>query len=126
MNVVTLLVTSPFTIFLIILGDPVVTLIYGPAYAGNRGVMITMALNLLVSAVAFTYSRGLFVLNRAATDFYINVAAIAVLVSAGIWLVRAFGPLGVAISVLTSNVVTAMLRYFFYARTVTTEVAGSI
>jgi O-antigen/teichoic acid export membrane protein len=124
-NMVTVLATAPFALFLIILGEQTVTMVYGAAYSGNRGVIVAMSLNLLVSAVAFTYSRGLFVLNRAATDFYINLAAIAVLISAGIWLVRSLGPLGVAISVLASNVVTAMLRYLFYAKTVTAELARS-
>jgi O-antigen/teichoic acid export membrane protein len=124
-NMVSLMAIAPFSIFLIIFGDSIVCAVYGHNYFGNQGVMITMSLNLLISSVAFTYSRALFVLNRASTDFYINLVAIAVLAIIGIWLVKALGPLGIAVSMLISNLLTAVLRYSLYAKMMTTELADN-
>ena len=62
-------------------------------YAGNGMLFLVLAVNVLVSAAAFTYSRALFAMGRADLDFINNFAALFVLLTLGLWLVRAWKPL---------------------------------
>jgi O-antigen/teichoic acid export membrane protein len=91
-------------------GGRLLTLLYGHQYAGNGIVVAILALNLLVMAVAFSFSRALFAINRAYLDFVVNFAALFIMVTLGLWLVRAFGPLGAAIGLLGSSSAASAVR----------------
>jgi O-antigen/teichoic acid export membrane protein len=95
---------------LILWGGRLVTLLYGQQYAGNGLVVAIMALNLLVTAVAFSFSRALFAFERADLDFLVNFAALFIMATLGFWLVRAYGLLGAAIGILAANFVTSAVR----------------
>ncbi len=98
------------TLALIAWGDPMVGMLYGHQYSGNMAVVAVLACNLLVTAVAFAFSRALFAVERADLDFRLNLAAIAIMATLGVWLVRSYGPLGAAIGLLTAIVLTSMVR----------------
>ena len=100
----------PFCLLLWIFGDPIITKAYGPSYAGNGTVVSVLALNLLALALAFSFSRALFALERADVDFAVNFAALFVLLTVGVWLVYAYGPVGAALGLLTANVVASAVR----------------
>jgi len=100
----------PFCLLLWLLGDPIITLVFGPRYAGNGAIISVLALNLLALALAFSFSRALFALERADVDFGVNFAALFVLLTVGVWLVRAYGPLGAAVGLLIANVVASTVR----------------
>ncbi len=91
-------------------GGHFIALLYGRQYAGNNLVVAILALNLLVHAAAFSFSRALFAIERADLDFLVNFAALFIMVTIGFWLVRAFGPLGAAIGLLAANLVTSAVR----------------
>jgi O-antigen/teichoic acid export membrane protein len=95
---------------LIVWGDRLIGLLYGSRYAGNGYVVAVLALNLLVSAIAFSFSRALFAIERADLDFALNLAAILIMLTLGLWLVHTYGPLGAAISLLVANVSTSSVR----------------
>jgi O-antigen/teichoic acid export membrane protein len=97
-------------------GGRLVALLYGHQYAGNNLVVAILAVNLLVNAVAFSFSRGLFAVERADLDFLVNFAALFVMVTLGYWLVRAFGPLGAAIGLWAANFVTSAVRACVFMR----------
>lgn len=101
---------SLLTFVLIFWGDRFIALLYGRRYSGNGPVVAILALNLLVTAVAFSFSRALFAVERADLDFALNLAAIVIMLTLGLWLVRTYGPLGAASGLLAANVVTSVVR----------------
>lgn len=112
------LLIAPFCILLLIFGNHLLMLFYGTKYTGNGLVVSILAFNLLVSAVAFSFSRALFAMERADVDFYVNFMTLFVLLTLGLWLVKAFGPLGVACSLLAGNTAASTVRYILFSRLV--------
>jgi len=112
------LVIAPFCVLLLVFGGSLVVIIYGDKYAGNGLVVSILALNLLISTVSFSLSRALFAMERADVDFYVNFMALFVLFTFGIWMVKSFGPLGVACGLLTGNTAATAVRYILFSRLV--------
>jgi O-antigen/teichoic acid export membrane protein len=102
--------TSLLCLVMFIWGDRLLTLLYGRQYAGNGSIVEILALNVLVTAVAFSFSRALFAIDRAHVDFLVNFMALFIMIILGFWLVRAFGPLGAALGMLGANIVTSAIR----------------
>ncbi|MFH1931754.1 MAG: oligosaccharide flippase family protein [Pseudomonadota bacterium] len=90
-------------------GDPLVVLVYGDKYAGNGLLVTILALNLLLTAATFSFSRGLLIMKRADIDFAVNLAGLIILLTLGLWLVKAFGPLGAAYGLLVIRIVALVL-----------------
>jgi O-antigen/teichoic acid export membrane protein len=100
----------PLCLILLVFGGSLMARLYGAKYAGNGTVVSVLAVNLLVSAAAFTFSRSLFAIGRADVDFMVNFAALFVLLTLGLWLVRAWGPLGAAYGLLIANIAASVPR----------------
>lgn len=110
---ITAVVATPTLLLCLVMfiwGDRLLTLLYGRQYAGNSLIVAILALNVLVIAVAFSFSRALFATDRAHVDFLVNFMALFIMITLGIWLVRAFGPLGAALALLGANIVTSAIR----------------
>jgi O-antigen/teichoic acid export membrane protein len=97
-------------------GGRLLTLLYGFQYAGNSLIVAILAFNLLFTAVAFSFSRALFAVDRAHVDFLVNFTALFIMITLGLWLVRAFGPLGAAFGVLVANFATTAARAAAFLR----------
>jgi len=91
-------------------GDPLIVLLYGEKYAGNGLVVFILSMHLFALAMAFPFSRALFAIDRADLDFAINFIALFVLLSFGIWMVRAYGSLGAALGLFASNTAAFIAR----------------
>jgi O-antigen/teichoic acid export membrane protein len=102
-------------VLLIAFGQVLLVVIYGQKYAGNGPVVSMLALGLVASAVTFCFSRALFAMDRADLDFKINLIPLLVLFTLGLWLVRAFGPLGAAIGLLVANFASTGARLASFA-----------
>jgi O-antigen/teichoic acid export membrane protein len=107
---------SLLCLVMFIWGGRLVVLMYGRQYAGNSLIVAVLALNLLVSAVAFSFSRALFAVDRADVDFLVNFTALFIMVTLGLWLVRAFGPLGAAFGLLGANFAASAIRVGVFLR----------
>jgi len=106
-------ISLPMSILCLVLifwGGRLVALLYGHQYAGNNTVVAILAVNLLVAAAAFSFSRALFAVERADLDFWVNFAALFLMITLGLWLVRSFGPLGAALGLLAANLSTSAVR----------------
>jgi O-antigen/teichoic acid export membrane protein len=101
---------------LIVWGGRLIALLYGRQYAGNSLVVAILALNMLVFATSFSFSRALMAIERADLDFLVNFAALFIMLVVGFWLVRAFGTLGAAIGLLAANFVTSAVRAGVFLR----------
>ncbi len=104
------------TLIMITWGDRFVGLLYGTRYTGNGRVVAILACNLLLSAVVFSYSRALFAIERADLDFGLNFAAIFIMLTLGLWLVKTHGPLGAALGLIIAGGVTSILRVGAFLR----------
>jgi O-antigen/teichoic acid export membrane protein len=98
------------TVVLVIWGDRLVGLLYGSQYMGNRLAISILACNLPIVAIAFTFSRALFAIERADIDFWLNLIAVLMMATAGIWLVRSYGPLGAALGTLAATIIPSCAR----------------
>jgi O-antigen/teichoic acid export membrane protein len=116
---ITVAISVPMSLLCVVLfiwGSRFLTLLYGRQYGGNNLVVAVLALNLLVSAVAFSFSRALFALDLARVDFLVNLMALSIMVTLGLWLVRALGPLGAAIGLLGASSATSGVRATIFLR----------
>lgn len=114
------LLITPFCVALLVFGGSLVVILYGDKYAGNGLVVSVLALNLLISTVSFSFSRALFAMERADVDFAVGFVALFVLLTLGLWLVKAFGPFGAACGLLAGNTAASAVRYLLFSRLVTT------
>lgn len=107
---------SVLSLVLIVWGGRLIALLYGRQYTGNSLVVAILALNFLVYTAGFAFSRALMAIERADLDFLLNFAALFIMVTMGLWLVRAFGPLGAAIGLLAATFATSVVRAGVFMR----------
>lgn len=110
------LVITPLFVALLFFGGSLVVIFYGDKYTGNGLVVSILALNLLISTFAFSFSRALFAMERVDVDFAVNFVFLFVLLTLGLYLIKAFGPLGIAFSLLIGNTAVCAFRYLFLIR----------
>jgi O-antigen/teichoic acid export membrane protein len=125
---ITALVALPMSMLCLVMfiwGGRILEHLYGHQYAGNGFVVAILAVNLLVTAATFTFSRGLFATDRAHSDFLVNFAALFIMITAGLWLVRSFGPIGAAFGLLGANLATTALRAGVFLR-LPARISGSL
>jgi O-antigen/teichoic acid export membrane protein len=104
----------PIVLLLAVAGGRVLTGLYGTEYGGSSAVLLFLALNMLVSATTNPYSQGLFSLESARADTFVNVVWVAVLFAIGIPAVKWYGALGAAVSMVASTSVAAFLRVMVF------------
>jgi O-antigen/teichoic acid export membrane protein len=109
---------SPVVLVLAGGGGLIVTLVYGKVYAGSSSVVTLLALNMLMSALTYPYSRGLFSLECAKADMLVNFIAVALLFVVGIAAVKYYGALGAAAALFVSSAITTLIRIGVFAREV--------
>jgi O-antigen/teichoic acid export membrane protein len=106
--------TLPLVLILSILGGWIVGFVYGEKYLGNGVVVTILSINIMVTAIRFSYSRALFVMDRAKPDFLVNLVALCVMMTIGIWCVKQYGPLGVAAGFLIGNVTASIMKFVVF------------
>lgn len=107
---------APFTLALLFAGEFLAVTVYGSQYAGTGATISLLAVNFLLSALSFPLSRALFTAGKAKIECLINVLMLLCLGAFGIVLVRSFGPVGAAVSLLISNLVCLGARMFAFSR----------
>ncbi|MCC6797175.1 MAG: oligosaccharide flippase family protein [Candidatus Hydrogenedentes bacterium] len=105
-----------FTVAMYFCGDLLVSTIYGAKYAGNGTLVVLLSLNATILTVGFAVSRGLFALQLASIDFYVNFVALACFMLFGIALVRSIGPVGAALAQIATNALATLVRTIAFMR----------
>lgn len=95
---------------LFLFADRILTLLYGELYASSGTVLAIMAVGVVARGAAFCFSRGLFAIERADVDFWINLIPLMILASLGLWAISTHGAVGAAATLLISHVVTSVTR----------------
>lgn len=110
---ITAIIAAPLSLLcfaMCLWGGRLTTMLYGHRYAGNNLIVAILAVNLLAGSLAFSFSRGLFAVDRARVDFLINFSALVIMATLGLWLVRSYGPLGAAFGLLGATVASSAIR----------------
>ncbi len=102
---------------IIVYGGRLAVLIYGPQYAGQELVVGVLGLQILFVALSFVVDYGIWAMEKPDINFKINAVRLLVTLVFGIWLVRALGPLGVALGLVCGSLAVCLLQYaFFFTR----------
>ncbi len=95
---------------LIVFADRILAAIYGEVYASAGLVLAVMAVGVIARGAAFCFSRGLFAIERADVDFWINLIPLAILGTFGVWAISVHGALGAAVALLASHAIASSVR----------------
>lgn len=85
------------------------------AFTGQHVAITFLCLSIVVQAITFTLSRGLFALHRADFDLYCNSLPLITLFTLGIHLTQTFGVVGATFSLLTASLLSAASRSILFA-----------
>jgi O-antigen/teichoic acid export membrane protein len=110
----TVLVTSVVGLFCFVIavfGEKIVSQVYGSKYANNGIIVTILALSVLTSAITLSVDLALLALKRPDANLKINIASFATTILFGLWLVKAFGPIGAAFGLLLANITMSIVRY---------------
>lgn len=99
-----------------IFGGQFVALLYGSKYAGNHTIVSVLAMSIVASAIASAAAYGLWAMERPDVNFKVNLIALSVTLTLGLWLAKSFGPLGVASGLLTGITAASTVRYIVFNR----------
>jgi O-antigen/teichoic acid export membrane protein len=116
---ITAIIAVPISLLclaLCIWGGRLMTVLYGRQYTGNSMIVAILAINLLVGSLVFSFSRALFAVDRARADFLINLIALLIMLTLGLWLVRAYGPLGAALGLLGATLASSVIRAILFLK----------
>jgi len=97
-------------------GGELTVMFYGQKYFGYSKVVQILALNLVMMAVCYPFSYGLLAMERVRTYFMANIVSLIITMSCGIFLVRAYGPLGVAFGLMLGVSITAAIIIYCFFR----------
>jgi O-antigen/teichoic acid export membrane protein len=95
---------------LIVFADRILAALYGEIYASAAMVLAIMAIAVVARGAAFCFSRGLFAIERADVDFWINLIPVAILGTFGVWAISTHGAEGAAVALLVSHGVASAVR----------------
>jgi O-antigen/teichoic acid export membrane protein len=118
--------TALFCLVVFLHGEHLMTLLYGKKFAGLGPLISLMSLNMLCLALTVGPSYALSAMDRPDINFRINLVVLVLSCTVGIWLVKAYGPIGAAMGLVVSNGVATVVRHvvFFHlfgTRRITSE-----
>ncbi|HEX8340328.1 MAG TPA: hypothetical protein VF624_05415 [Tepidisphaeraceae bacterium] len=84
-------------------------------YTGHQAAITFLCAAIVMQAITFTLSRGLFALGRADLDLYCNFGPLLLLFTGGTWLTLHYGTTGAAASMLIAQLLSSGSRAFVFA-----------
>jgi O-antigen/teichoic acid export membrane protein len=115
-TVIIVAVMGVFSAAIFIGGDQVVRLIYGREYGGHAWLVWILSAGQLVSALSVPYNHGLLAMERPDVGFKSYLFALAITLTGGMWLVKSYGALGVALGLFSGNLVASAFRWLVFNR----------
>ena len=103
-----------FCLAILIFGDHFLMLAYGGDYAGNSLTLSVLALATFIVALSTPFGYGLRAMDRSDVTFKNNSIQLGVAVTVGVWLVKAYGILGVACALLLGRLTGGVVTYVYY------------
>ena len=112
-----------FCLTMTVLGGWLVALVYSREYAGNGMVVALLTLGQLPVALTMPLNSALNAFERSDQHFRSLVVALAVTATVGIWLVKAYGTIGVAWGLLAACSASALYKYVVYRQEIRVRLA---
>ncbi|MGO9021236.1 MAG: lipopolysaccharide biosynthesis protein [Syntrophobacteraceae bacterium] len=105
-----------FCLAMLLFGGSILTIAYGEKYAGYGVVIAVLALAQLASAVNTPLTASLMAMERTDVEFKASLAAVVVMSTIGIWLVKSLGPLGVGYGLLAGAFASTAYSWIVFNR----------
>jgi len=99
-----------FAALILFSGDRLAVLLYGAKYSGIGLTLFVLSLSFVAAASGFALSCGFFTAGRGKVELRISCVYPIVVCVVGLPLVRIYGPLGAAASLLAANSLATVLR----------------
>jgi O-antigen/teichoic acid export membrane protein len=115
-SLLTVAIMGCFCLVILVFGGWLVTLIYGPQYAGNDAIVRVLAVASAISVIGMPAYSGLLAMERSDIAFKSYLVALILVLTVGLWLVGAYGVLGAAIGLLVSNLGSSAVRWVAFHR----------
>jgi O-antigen/teichoic acid export membrane protein len=109
-------VTSAFVLIVAFLGDDFIRLFYGPEYARQTIAITLLALVALAKALDTIAYSGLFVIERAALNLWINLGSLAALAFLAPWLMNGWATAGAAAALLIVSCAATVARWLLFTQ----------
>lgn len=117
-SLVLILLLLPVVAVMAVFGERILTAVYGKGYGGTAAVLVLLALNMLIITLAKPYSQGLFSLECAKADTFVNVVWVSLLIAVGVPAVKAYGAFGAAATMLACSSLAVGIKIIVFAREV--------
>lgn len=120
-NKATLFFAVTMTVFcagMLFFGNWILVLLCGEQYDGNGGTVFILALSQLVWALTIPVNYALNAAERPDVAFKSLLLALLFTFTAGVWMVHAFGPAGIAGGLLAGNIIACVYNRIVYVRQV--------
>jgi O-antigen/teichoic acid export membrane protein len=105
-----------FSLIAILTGDWIVIAVFGSMYRGSGPVLATMAMAILMTALSMCAGSGLWAIDRPRANFVADVCCMIVTLISALLLIRPFGALGAAMTVLAGTTTACAVRATVLAR----------
>ncbi|HEX71717.1 MAG TPA: hypothetical protein ENN65_00160, partial [Candidatus Hydrogenedentes bacterium] len=105
-----------FAVLMFFAGEWVLTLFYGQKYAGHGAVVVVLGVVQVAWALTVPANFGLNALERPDIAFKSLLLSLGVMVTVGVWLVWAYGPMGVAFGLLAGNIAACVFTRAYFGR----------
>jgi O-antigen/teichoic acid export membrane protein len=106
----------PFSAFLALLGDLVVTTLYGNEYSGYGLVMGMLGMTAVADSIDTGAANGLFAIHRPNVHVIANLLGTVVILLVAATLIPEWGLVGAAAGSVTGRVVTSTMQYALFLR----------
>lgn len=112
-----LVLLGAFALSMLVLGDWVLYVLFGPNYLGLSVTVALLAASQLAFSLNIPLNHGLNALERPDVAFKALLCSLVVTATLGVWLVWRFGPPGVALGLLCGNSAALLYTQYIYRHT---------
>ncbi len=109
-------IMAVFSLGMLFVGGDLLRLAYGEQYVGYGSVVGILAFALSAEIISLPYNFGLHMLGRSEKVFVGCLINLVVTVTLGFWMLKLYGPLGVACGLLLGYSSSAIYRWAIYRR----------
>jgi O-antigen/teichoic acid export membrane protein len=100
----------PFAVVMLVAGQPLMTFVYGPAFADAGLIMAVLAVGAIANSLSIVGGNGLWAMELPSANFRGDLCAMITWIAATAVLVPLYGPLGAAFASTIGMSVGAMVR----------------
>lgn len=109
-------VLGGFCLFVLLTGDWLAVLVFGPPFAGTGAILLTLAFSMLFTSMGMVAGNGLWAIDEPQLNFVADVCCMVVTLLAAAILISSYGALGAALATMIGTLVSAVVRIITFFR----------